>query len=78
MSQNKIRIVLLEDDKTIRKILYDVFDMRGYEIYSFETPSICPLQLEPDCRCKENERCVDIIIADFYMPLMNGLEFIQN
>ncbi|MBW1984718.1 MAG: response regulator, partial [Deltaproteobacteria bacterium] len=78
MEHNQIRVVLLEDSEDIRNILHEVLDMRGYEIYSFETPVICPLQLKPDCRCEENERCVDVIITDFYMPLINGLEFIEN
>jgi len=78
MEHNKIRVVLLDDDENILNILYEFLDFRGYEIYSFETPDICPLQLEPDCRCEDNERCVDVIIADFYMPVINGLEFIEN
>ena len=78
MKQNKIRVILLEDNDAIREVICDLFDLRGYEVFAFKTPAICPLHLLPECRCKENERCADIILSDLEMPCINGLKFIEN
>jgi len=78
MEKNKIRVILLEDNEVNRNVLCDLFDMRGYEVFAFETPAICPLQLLPECRCNANERCADIILSDLGMPIISGLQFIEN
>ena len=74
----KLRAIILEDYEGQRESLSEILKLRGYEIYAFETPAICPLQLMPECRCHKNERCADIIISDIRMPLVTGLEFIKN
>lgn len=74
----KIRIILLDDLDSIRNSLSKFFTLSGYEVFSFSSPMICPLQLEPECRCIENQTCTDIIITDLDMPGMSGLNFIQN
>jgi CheY-like chemotaxis protein len=72
------RVILLEDNKAILTLLREIFDDRGYEIYAFPNPSICPLQLIPECRCAENQTCTDLIVSDLNMPTMTGLRFIRN
>jgi len=74
----KIRIILLDDLDSIRNSLSKLLTLSGYEVFSFPSPMICPLQLEPECRCNENQTCTDIIITDLDMPGMSGLKFIQN
>ena len=78
MEQNRIRIILLEDNDANRKLLCRLFDRRGYEVFAFPTPAVCPLQRLPECRCDGNERCADIILSDLDMPLVTGLQFIEN
>ena len=78
MSDIRFRAVLLEDNDAIRKALRETLANRGYEIFSFTSPAICPMQLEPECRCKGGQRCVDIIISDLDMPTITGLQFIEN
>lgn len=75
---NKIRIILLDDLDSIRNSLSKFLALNGYEVFSFSSPVICPLQLEPECRCTENQTCTDIIITDLDMQGMSGLKFIQN
>ena len=72
------RVILLEDNKAILTLLREIFDDRGYEIYAFSDPSICPLQLIPECRCAEHQTCTDLIVSDLNMPTMTGLRFIRN
>ena len=74
----KFRVLLLEDNDAIRLLFSEIFDDRGYEIFSFFTPAICPLQMIPECRCGVNQTCTDIIVSDLDMPNMTGLSFIEN
>jgi CheY-like chemotaxis protein len=74
----QLRVIILEDSKAILTLLKEVFGDRGYEIFAFSNPSICPLQLIPECRCAENQTCADLIVSDLNMPTMSGLRFIRN
>ena len=72
------RVLLLEDNVSILKLLTELLKERGYEVLGFTSPAICPLQMTPECRCGENQRCTDIIISDLQMPAVTGLTFIEN
>jgi len=74
----KLRVIILEDNDAIRNLLSLILEERGYEVHSFNSPAICPLQITPDCRCRENQACVDVIISDLDMPGVTGLAFIEN
>jgi len=39
----KIRAIVLDDEKIIRKMFSCIPSNRGYEVLSFEDPSKCPL-----------------------------------
>ena len=67
-SDSKLRIILLDDNDGVRNFLSEVLTDRGYEVFSFSNPAICPLQVLPECRCGPNQTCTD----------MTGLEFIEN
>jgi CheY-like chemotaxis protein len=77
-SETNLRIILLEDTEAIRSSMTKMLRNRGFEVFSFSNPSICPLQLEPECRCDETQTCTDIIVSDMDMPEMTGLTFIEN
>ena len=74
----KLRVVLIEDNKAIRRLLSEIFDDRGYEIFGFSNPAICPLQMLPECRCDPNQTCTDMIVSDLNMPNITGLRFVEN
>ena len=77
-SDSKLRIILLDDNDGVRNFLSEVLTDRGYEVFSFSNPAICPLQVLPECRFGPNQTCTDIIVSDLDMPDMTGLEFIEN
>jgi CheY-like chemotaxis protein len=74
----RLRIILLDDNEVIRSVLSEILVNRGYEVFTFSDPSICPLQITPECRCNANQTCTDIIVSDLDMPNMTGLGFIEN
>ena len=74
----RLRVILLEDSRNIRTLMQEFFYDRGYEVFCFANPAICPLQLIPECRCSKNQTCTDVIISDLNMPNMTGLRFIEN
>ena len=73
-----MRVVLVDDDNGFRESLAEVLRDHGHEVYAFENPNICPLQMVPQCRCNENEVCTDMIITDLKMPAISGLQFIKT
>ena len=74
----KLRVILLEDRDSIRRLFAEIFNDRGYETFEFSNPAICPLQMMPECRCGENQTCTDVIVSDLNMPNVTGLKFIEN
>jgi len=74
----KFRVILLDDNEGIRNTLSEILASRGYEVFAFSNPAICPLQIVPECRCNANQTCTDIIVSDIDMPNMTGLSFIEN
>ena len=71
----KKRVVILEDNPLSNALLTLIMKKKGYEVFTYENPEICPLQPTPACRCNENERCTDIILSDLHMPGMTGLDY---
>jgi DNA-binding NtrC family response regulator len=74
----RMRVLIFDDDDSIRSMLWHIFDDRGYEIFSFPHPALCPLHLVGACSCPTAQACGDIIISDVNMPNVNGLEFIET
>lgn len=73
----KRRAILYDDREIILKIMGDFFIMRGYEVVAFETPVVCPGYDKDMVSCKKSQACADIVISDFRMPKMNGLDLFK-
>ena len=72
------RVLVFDDDRGVRALLWDVLDDRGYEVHTFPHPGLCPLYTSEDCKCALDERCSDVIISDLSMPNVRGLEFVKS
>ena len=77
-TSSRVRVILLDDNEGVRSIFAEILEERGYEVFPYSDPGICPLQLERECLCSNGQSCADIIISDVDMPSMTGLEFIEN
>ncbi len=67
---NKIKILLVDDEENIRNALKRVLKREGYEVYSAGSGQDVLKQLK--------NISPDVIISDFLMPDMNGIEFLNR
>ena len=71
------RAVIFEDDSLIRFALWKLFDDRGYEVFTFPEPGMCPLHVVRECPCPADTNCSDLIISDVNMHGTNGIDFLE-
>ena len=72
------RILKFNDSEQIRSLLYDFFNKRGYEVFSFPNPGVCPISHEKICPCPTGESCSDFILSDLNMPVQQGIDFLEG
>ena len=72
------RVLIFDDQKVIRQVLWSLFDDRGYEVFTFPHPGLCQLSEVNHCPCPEGQACSDVIISDVEMPFKNGMDFIEE
>jgi DNA-binding response OmpR family regulator len=74
----RLRAVIFDDDAAIRKTLWFLCDRRGYEVFTFPDPGLCPLHVMDRCPCAPGITCADIILSDLNMPQVHGLDFVET
>ena len=74
----KRRAVVIDDEEIIVHLLKDFLSTRNYEVISYTRPVVCPIRDEKRNLCNTDYPCADVIITDFRMPGMNGLELLQE
>ncbi|EDM23901.1 response regulator [Caminibacter mediatlanticus TB-2] len=66
---NKKKILVVDDDKTNRKLLKTILSMQGgYEVIEAENGSEALDKLSPD---------IGIVFLDILMPLLDGMQFLK-
>ena len=72
----KRRAVIYDDDDIILNVLNEYFTARNYEVVTYQEPVICPI-VSDKAVCSSLSACADIVITDFMMPIMNGIELLK-
>ena len=72
------RILIFDDSEEIRSLLYEFFNRRQYEVFSFPNPGVCPISHEKICPCPTGEACSDFILSDLNMPVQQGIDFLEG
>jgi len=79
VSQSTIkRVIIIDDDNSLRTAISSILKKRGYEVYASPEPSLCPIYLNFACHCPLEHACTNIIVIDVNLPNMTGLEFIES
>lgn len=73
-----MRILLLDDEKSIRDSYACMLESLGHEVTVCADPGRCILPCSASNRCAENTPCRDVIISDIYMPVQSGIDFIKQ
>jgi len=70
------RAVIFEDDVVITGLLKMFLSLRGYDFYAYREPLICPVYKD-DTECNIKHPCADIMLIDFNIPKMSGIELLK-
>lgn len=71
----KRRAIIFDDEPIVLDVMRLFFEFRGYETMLFREPVVCPVYGD-GAECTHLRPCGDIIITDFKMPKMNGIELL--
>jgi CheY-like chemotaxis protein len=74
----KLRAIVFDDDAVLRRMLREICETRGYEVFDFPDPKICPLHVRSSCPCPGETKCTDVIISDVQMSNVSGLDFVEG
>lgn len=64
-----IKVLVVEDEKSLRDLLKIGLSNPGYKIFLAENGE--------EAKSVLNKKAIDIVVTDFEMPKMNGLELIK-
>lgn len=71
-NERKIRIFLVDDDKSLRETFQEILEMEGYNV-----KTACD-GLEAWHELSNANLSPDVLITDFQMPQMDGVELIEK
>jgi FixJ family two-component response regulator len=72
----KPRVIIFDDDAILLGRLKFYFDKWGYEVFLHQSPLVCLFNGSTGS-CKSLASCSDLMISDFRLPQITGLELFQ-
>jgi len=76
LSLRKRRVLIFDDDRNVLNLLKDFFSIRDYDVLTFDSPVTCTIYDKSLESCANAKPCADIVITDYQMPKMTGLELL--
>ena len=73
-----MKVVVIDDEPAILSLMQTKLQRKGHTVLSFANPLECPLYHAPTCPCDAADPCPDIIITDYDMPKVNGMDFLMD
>jgi len=78
VNMRKLRINIFDDDAGNLKLLKVLMSQRDYDILTFDRPVVCPIDSSKSDKCNIGKPCADIIMTDYQMPEMTGIEMLLH
>jgi len=72
----KLRIFVIDDEECIRDSYKWHLESLGHEVITAAQPEMC--NVYRDHHCESDTACGDILIIDYNLPRMTGLEYIEQ
>jgi len=73
----RLRAVICANEPPIRQFLSMVCARRGYEVFTFPDPRLCPLHGMPRCPCAPDTVCADLLLLALHLPEGAALDFVE-
>jgi two-component system, cell cycle sensor histidine kinase and response regulator CckA len=67
-SDERLRVLVVDDDLSLRKIVYRILESGGYDVLAASSGA------EALAICRRSSPPIDLLVTDYNMPGMNGLE----
>jgi len=71
-----LRIFVIDDEECVRDSLQIHLEGQGHEVLTCERPHSCAVFQGHDCR--NDSPCGHALFIDYFLPGMNGLDFIET
>jgi len=74
----KKRVIIFEDEEPLKDLFTLVIERHGCEVDFYESPFYFPVNQCIECLKNGSKRCADILLTDIVMPVVSGLDFIED
>lgn len=71
------RAFIFDPDNAYRYRIWEVLDIRGYEVFTSPVSGLCVKDLHPHDKCDKEYGCADIIFSDLKIPADFALKAVE-